>query len=693
MYKFIAIGLSALLFSACSSDVTTVSDSEKPGGYTVFDSVNGNIPYPNNILFSGSTDGTININASDDDPAKPLKDMLDTLDGFSTSAAISVGVTEEVDTNSLAKGLKLYKVIAQASEATGGIPAVGAIEKELTYGVDFYASYANGKIIILPTIPLESHSNYMVVLTKDITNLNGQSIAPDATTTMINGTFALINPTTGEPTAYFNENSDINTATAKKLEGLRLLNQAMYLAMLNNKNDCSATESGVTCNNVVMSWSFQTQTIGKVANNFIENNISSAVLEVNSTQLPTPKGTATIYTGFLKNTPYYLGVMSKQNPTAPLNYSFTYAKPILPATQESIDKALPIQTATQDLPIFMTIPNETNSSVMPENGWPIVIYQHGITRNRTDLIALADSFAAAGYAAIAMDLPLHGIDKLEDISKPFYVAGKERNFDMDFINNETGEAGPDGIIDPSGTHYINLAGLLTSRDNVRQSTSDFTALYNALSSIKGVKIDTSRIAFVGHSLGTIAPFGFLNHTLMETTTLAMPGANITQLLNFSATRGPILRAGLEAAGIEPDSAEYNSFLLSAQTILDDADPINYTLTMPASQKIFAIEVIGDNNANLPDQTIPNNAFPYAPLAGTDPMLTLMGVQDLNVSALNENNQYIVPSNTVSRFTVGKHESILDPEDIAITEMQTQIASFLGSKGSVIQVIDPSILKQ
>ena len=341
----------------------------------------------------------------------------------------------------------------------------------------------------------------------------------------------------------------------------------------------------------------------------------------------------------------------------------------------------------------MSVPNETNSSVMPTNGWPIVIYQHGITRNRTDLIALADSFAAAGYAAIAMDLPLHGVDTLEDTSKAFYVAGKERNFDMDFINNETGAAGPDGIIDPSGTHYINLAGLLTSRDNVRQSTSDFTALYNALSSIKGVKIDTSRIAFVGHSLGTIAPFGFLNHTLMETTTLAMPGANITQLLNFSATRGPILRAGLQAAGIEPDSPEYNSFLLSAQTILDDADPINYTLTMPASQKIFAIEVIGDDNGNLPDQTIPNNAFPYAPLAGTDPMLTLMGVQDLNVSALNENNQYIVPSNTVSRFTVGKHESILDPEDIAITEMQTQIASFLGSKGSVIQVIDPSILKQ
>ena len=440
-----------------------------------------------------------------------------------------------------------------------------------------------------------------------------------------------------------------------------------------------------------MSWSFQTQTIGQVANAFVSHNVSFPELSVTPTTILSPLKKAEIYTGFLNNSPYYLGVQKDANDTTPLSYSFTYDSTILPNPNPELQ--LPKRTALQDLPVYMSVPVETNTTVMPEAGWPVVIYQHGITRNRTDLYALADAFAGAGYVAIAMDLPLHGVDKLEKGSAPFYVEGKERTFDMDFINNETGAAGPDGIIDPSGSHYMNFASLLTARDNVRQSTSDLLALATSIEEAKGIKLNTDKVAFVGHSLGTIAPFPFLNHIQLESVTLAMPGANITQLLNFSATRGPVLRAGLQAIGIEPDSAEYNSFLLSAQTILDDADPINYTLTMPASQKIFAIEVIGDDNGNLPDQTIPNNAFPYAPLAGTDPMLTLMGVQDLNVSALNENNQYIVPSNTVSRFTVGKHESILDPEDIAITEMQTQIASFIGSKGTVIQVIDPSILKQ
>jgi len=690
MYKFIAIGLSAWLLAGCSSDVNTASESKKPGGYTVFNSTTGDIPYPNNILFSGSTDGTININASDDDPAKSIKDMIDTLDGFSTSAAITVSVTGDIDPNSLATGLHVYKVIAQASEATGGIPAVGLIEKELTFGVDFLATYSEGKVIVLPTIPLASHSNYMVVLTDTISDTKGRAISADAVTSMINGTNALVDAN-GTSTVYFDANAAINNGTASKLEGLRLLNQAMYAAMMANGNDCNVSTAGVTCNDVVMSWSFQTQTIGKVAGAFLANRLSYPSLEVNSTGIPTPLEAGVIYTGFLKDMPYYLGTISEANPYGPLTDTFTYSEPILP--EPDPDNILPQKTASQDLPIIMSVPVETNATLMPEQGWPIVIYQHGITRNRTDMLALADAIASIGYVAIAMDLPLHGVDKLEPQSAVFYVEGKERTFDMDFVNNETGAAGPDNIIDASGTHYMNFSSLVTSRDNILQSTSDLYALVTALEEAKGIKLNPYNVSFIGHSLGTIASMPFINGVDLNTTTLAMPGANITQLLNFSATKGPELRAGLQAvAGIEPDSAEYNAFLLSAQTILDDADPINYSLSMPTSQKIFSLEIIGDESGNLPDQTIPNNAFPYAPLAGTDPMLALMQVSDLNVSALNASNQYIVPGRTVSRFTVGAHESIIVP-DVATTEIQTQIVSFIQSQGAVIQVIDPSLLKQ
>ena len=41
----------------------------------------------------------------------------------------------------------------------------------------------------------------------------------------------------------------------------------------------------------------------------------------------------------------------------------------------------------------------------------------------------------------------------------------ERTFNVDLVNNTTGAAARDGVIDSSGTHFINLPSPLTSRDN------------------------------------------------------------------------------------------------------------------------------------------------------------------------------------------------------------------------------------
>src|SRR5690348_1092147 len=97
------------------------------------------------------------------------------------------------------------------------------------------------------------------------------------------------------------------------------------------------------------------------------------------------------------------------------------------------------------------------------------------------MFGIAGALAAAGFAVVAMDLPLHG---LTDPTSPLYrnqllagspaaglIAG-ERTFDMDLENNATGAPGPDGKIDPSGTYIINLNSLLTSRDNLREAVAD-----------------------------------------------------------------------------------------------------------------------------------------------------------------------------------------------------------------------------
>ena len=113
-------------------------------------------------------------------------------------------------------------------------------------------------------------------------------------------------------------------------------------------------------------------------------------------------------------------------------------------------------------------------------------------RNRTDMLAVADSFADSGFMVVAIDLPLHG---LTDPTSPLYASGAnplysglslpgtgsiERTFDLDVLNNTTGAAGPDGQIDSSGANFINLASLLTTRDNLREGAADLITLTRSL---------------------------------------------------------------------------------------------------------------------------------------------------------------------------------------------------------------------
>src|SRR5258708_1127070 len=106
---------------------------------------------------------------------------------------------------------------------------------------------------------------------------------------------------------------------------------------------------------------------------------------------------------------------------------------------------------------------------------PAALFDHGIPRNRTDMLAVADSFADSGFVVVAIDLPLHG---LTDPTSPLYASGAnpfyaglslpatgsiERTFDLDVMNNTTGAQTPDGLIDSSGASFINLTSILTTR--------------------------------------------------------------------------------------------------------------------------------------------------------------------------------------------------------------------------------------
>ena len=665
MLKYLALPLVALLISGCGDSITLAEKSELSGGYVLFEKSKGNVPYPNDILFAGSTDGTLNIpiDAGASAGEVGLTTALNTLDGFSTTSPITVGIQGDMDPTTLPGNIHVYKVITQASPQTLMIPAVGAVVGELSFGSDYVATFSDGKLVILPTKPLESHTSYMVVLTTDITNTAGQHLIADATTSMLLSSDPLIGADGSAP--YFNPDPATNMESAMTLEGLRLITQIMV---------AQAGGQGVARENISAIWSFTTQSIGKVTTAMTDNNPTAQLAVANSGMTTADIGAyglADIYAGTLNNLPYYLGTG-----VAALSTPFTDANGSLNVS------TLPKELSQKNVPALITVPNSSSGMEMPASGWPVVMFQHAINGNRSHLLAIADAFAGAGYAAVAIDLPLHGVT---DNTSALYMPTLERTFDLDLINNDTGAPTPDGIIDPEGKHYLNLANLLVARDNLRQSTSDLTALKNALDSATGVNLNGDYVAFMGHSLGTIAAFPFLTTAELEGVTLGMPGGGIAQLLNHSVSFGQEIRDGLyAAAGIEPDSAEYNKFMLVAQTILDDGDSVNYAMAVGAAQNVFSIEVIDDN-------TIPNSV-PTAPLSGTEPLLALIG----SSNSISATAPGMVPfvKNSVSRFTLGDHRSIFDPSFSleATTEMQQQSASFIGSQATSVMVDNYSIIQ-
>ena len=673
MRRVLFSALLAFMMVGCGNDTSNDVTLEAPyeaGSYVVFDATGGDIPYPNNILFAANSsstndaDGvTLNIPYEPTDSDASVKHALNELDGFSTTSPITVSFNGEINASSLYGNIHLYEIGAAgiASELTFHVP-------NLING-DYVATTSGNKIVILPVKPLKSATNYAVVLTNGIVDNDKKPIAPDVASELLLRTTPLVDANGNHTT--------LNIDDATTFEGIRQLTQQMISLTL-------AYDANMKREEIVSAWNFKTQTIGNVFKAIKDAN-KSATLSVHTTDINTTlfggSGKADILVGAINNLPYYLGTPSKENPTAPLTSYFT------DANGSAYFTGLPKLDSNKTVPILMTKPNASSLAVIAGASapWPIVIFQHGINQNRTNVLAIADALADAGYATIAMDLPLHGLDT----NTTGLMTDYERTFNVDYVAQDSDgriiSEGADEIIDTSGRHYINLSSLLTARDNVRQSASDLLVLRNALYNLND--INASRVAFIGHSLGTIASFGFLRHNTLESVTLAMPGGGIAELLNNSPAFGSEIEAGLASKGVIKGTSAYNAFILATQTVLDDADPINYAMLVGATQNIFAIEVVGDGGGNLPDQVIPNNVA-TAPLAGTDPLVAY-----LQATTLSGNSGDFIAPNKTARYNIGDHGSILSPTAslAATVSMQTQTATFVGSQGAFISIPDETLL--
>ncbi|WP_337915085.1 VolA/Pla-1 family phospholipase [Vibrio cholerae] len=192
----------------------------------------------------------------------------------------------------------------------------------------------------------------------------------------------------------------------------------------------------------------------------------------------------------------------------------------------------------------------------------IVIYQHGVTTAKENAYAFAKNLTAAGLAVIAIDLPLHG----------------ERSLDS------TRSANSDPLA------YINLTYLAVARDNLRQSILDVLGLRAALTlsqplftgtplSNINVRNGSTKVRMLGHSLGGIVGTSAVaesNKTLGSTLANALysfsgaaiqnSGGQISNLLLGSAFFGPKIKHNVALSA----STEYKGFADARCASLDDS---------------------------------------------------------------------------------------------------------------------------
>jgi len=685
---------------ATNKDGSIVTDVLTAG----FDPTNALVPFPSNLLYTGTTDLTVNIPVADPDNFQDPVVAINSLDGFSTTEKwtteffgnanlIGERGPGQIDPASVIPGqsVRVFQVTTQA------FVAVTSIIRELTPGVDYVAVAATDSILaIIPLQPLPENSSFMAVLTNDIRDTDGNDATPDQTYFLAK-----------RRTPWVDENGHstyplIPDAVAQGLEPLRQMVQSMELNF--------AAVTGVNPDDIILSWTVQTQSITttlKLMRSIAQPAPTQIVSAGIDTSILGGPGLADIYIGVI-TLPYYSGVPSAENPIAPLT-DFWKAAPgayVPPFDQFGLDPTstnitianpFPVLTDMQTVPLLITVPNAKSGFSKPAGGWPVVIYMHGITRQRTDMLFIADAVARVGYALIAMDQPLHGVVP-ESVEPPafalFYIENtpfapiaNERTFDADYWDNVTGAPGPDGITDPSGRSAFNLANLQATRDNFRQGEADWSTL---TLSVQNMSIDGDAlpdfnmfdVTAVSHSGG-----GFL----------AIPWATVEPIVSrlyINATAGGMMRTFngghfgpdfvqpfLSAfAGIEPGTPEFEAYLLAAQTVLDSADSINW-----AAEAAMKMPII--HNQVMEDGTVPN-VVPGAPLAGSEALNRIMGLNGYSSTQADPEGL-----SGVARFVQpAGHESLFRTDFPAVTaEMQGQMASFIVSGGTFVNVGNPDLL--
>ncbi|ASM49753.1 hypothetical protein PESP_a1669 [Pseudoalteromonas espejiana DSM 9414] len=596
-----------------------------PTATVTFDPANGVLSVPNDLLMSGTQDGTLNIPGELDDdnvsiPRAAYSDpqlALGALDGWSSQVPFKIDLTFPTgvsldETSAATPGtVRIFEVIMGASltDAECSVVTAGTACKlvgELTYGVDFISQASGDAVAIIPLKPFNAGSSYINVLTTGLKDSQGRSIQPSST--------------------YASVSEEAPLITDAQL-GLQ--------AAVNSYENVVVSSGDITKDDIIFSAAMTIQSAGPVLGTIKQLLAGSLANPATVPKITITESEETVK-DFLKfpdiatfapfdaveyikgeiTLPMYLGTPTGteisdlndtywkamcSSPVAVLNQLASDQKLRDEGKQEEIDATMfdegpyedvcqQINTQLHDYPKiditrhltkYNPVPLAQSYETIPVQITKPILADINVYRSAYNLPEL-ESIPEGGWPVVIMQ---HGITTNKESMLALTAQLSIQGFATVAIDHprhgergiDVGDDGTDDFNATSGSvlSYMNLSSLLVARDSLRQSSADLLGLRLGLNFINDTTINAQDVTYIGHSLGSIVAPAFIsqaNNPLaptvdplfnVNTVALASGGGGIASFLLESAAFGPFIQGSVLSQAGTTEADELNVYLQGA----------------------------------------------------------------------------------------------------------------------------------
>jgi hypothetical protein len=631
--------LSFILVAGCSSsDPSGTNNPKVTGNEVIFNPLTGDIPLPNTLATGKNVDPLVGRAANTPMTPGDALNYVNIYEAFSYSAVSGVNApiyirfSSPVDPATVtAANIKVFQLTLDSDSITSTENA--ALGFKDVSGMFDYSKYTAGStdLLIFPKFPLSPVTRYLYVVTNRVLDAaSGTPVISSKYFDVLKSKYELVGETAALEPVRANLYTDASKASilvsgyAKVMDDLIIRSERDKTTII-SRNDIAlmgrfiTTAAGFVSKDGALSVASMIPVesalrafaagatlgglTGKTWTNSVTVNtptgLTPAAFWAAAKAGTAPATVASVVTGTINSAEISIDpVIARANATTMDLSTVTgaynpFGAGVVQAFRSS-GNLTGFYHKTSTVPFVYLAPTTPNGKT--------ILFQHGITGQKEQVVAVASTLTGAGYAVVAIDLPQHGA-----LAVPTHTTGSVW-----------------------GQDFMAVGAPLATRSNIQQAAFNLNRLELTLKTggfvVAGIATaPPTEIKFVGISLGSIVGAYYLagNTTLATTgypytqTTLnsdmkgflSVPGGRTAYLIQNSPSFSPSVNAGLAAMGIVTGSPTYHKFFQVTQSVVDPADPASLTTPLATglpsrlSGRIAIQEAIGD-------QVIPNENTRY-----------------------------------------------------------------------------------